>query len=158
MGYSSGERINVRNSCLLGSEWKTSWVSRQRNSLWVLGGGFVSMHVVPRYQQINAQHPFHYPAKRGLVQGSWGNVPSKCSVQFRGSYAHANHDMSPHFSTNAAIHYDLARYACRLHMLDRARCWITAALGLANDRRVTEAARCDADLVPLWDYMSTASP
>ena len=38
MGYSSGERINVRNSCLLGSEWKTSGVSRQGNSLWVLAG------------------------------------------------------------------------------------------------------------------------
>ena len=44
MGYPSGERINVRNSCLLGS-----WVSSQRNSVWVLGGRFVSMHVVPRY-------------------------------------------------------------------------------------------------------------
>ena len=48
MGYSSGERINVRNSCLLGSEWKTSWVSRQRNSLWILGGRFVSMHDAPK--------------------------------------------------------------------------------------------------------------
>lgn len=58
------------------------------------------------------------------------------------------------FSTNAAIHYDLARYACRLDMLDKARCWITAALGLANDHRVTEAARLDTDLFPLWEYMS----
>ena len=78
------------------------------------------MHVVPRYQQINAQHPFHYPAKRGLVQGSWGNVPSKCSVQFRGSYAHANHDMSPHFSTNAAssdsrLHSGEFRAICMVH-------------------------------------------
>ena len=27
-------------------------VSRQRNSLWVLGGRFVSMHVVPRYDKV----------------------------------------------------------------------------------------------------------
>ena len=30
--------VYPHNSCLLGSEWKTSWVSRQGNSLWVLGG------------------------------------------------------------------------------------------------------------------------
>ena len=30
--------VYPQNICLLGSEWKASWVSRQGNSLWVLGG------------------------------------------------------------------------------------------------------------------------
>ena len=55
MLYSSGEGIDVQNSDLLGKVGRAlvMCMSRQRNSLWVhLGGGFVSMHVVPREWKI----------------------------------------------------------------------------------------------------------
>ena len=48
--YSSGERNNVPNRCVMGarSGREQQGTSKRGNSLLVLVGGFVSMHDVPR--------------------------------------------------------------------------------------------------------------
>lgn len=45
------------------------------------------------------RNKFAHPARRGLVQGHWSNLPVGCSQQFQGSFVNAYHDQSPHFNT-----------------------------------------------------------
>ena len=54
------------------------------------------------YDVLYKKKLFKYPAKRGLVKGSWPAVPLKCSIQYQDSpsrrYVSRNRDNSPHWN------------------------------------------------------------
>jgi hypothetical protein len=76
------------------------------------------------YQAVKAQDSatFSYNAKRELVNGTWGNVPVGCSVQYADGqdlYVSTNQDQSPHWnnaasSDNTRLNSGEFRLLCRV--------------------------------------------
>jgi len=43
-----------------------------------------------------------HPAKRGMVAGSWYEVPKQCSIQYQHAFVNAYSDQSPHWNTHGS--------------------------------------------------------
>ena len=101
---------------------------------------------LPARQALATQGKFSYPAKRGLVEGSWPGVPVGCSVQYADEpadrYVSSNQDQSPHW--NSAATSDNSRVASgEFRLICRVK---AAAVGTAFgfQERIVECLRNNA--------------